>query len=150
MLIILISNPRVRSFGGYLLPNQFAILFGLPQSQVIGREDKMDNAATWSAVLVLWRILNVAWIDFSMLLNLVLCLLVLDVFFGAARRSLQRRKIQKESTKLKCLFRRETFIGFCVWDGHDQEDAPDWASNNAKLIIRICEALHDDKLEICC
>ncbi|KAK7266710.1 hypothetical protein RIF29_19361 [Crotalaria pallida] len=101
-----------------------------------------------------------------MLLNLVLCLLVLAVFFGAARRSLQRRKIQKESTKLKCLFRRETFpkahkcqvnivLSFIsssdsAFGMDDQEDAPDWASNNAKLIIRICEALHDDKLEICC
>ncbi|KHG24008.1 hypothetical protein F383_06361 [Gossypium arboreum] len=27
------------------------------------------------------------------------------------------------------------FIRFCVWDGHDQEDAPQRASNHAQLII---------------
>lgn len=27
------------------------------------------------------------------------------------------------------------FIRFCIWNGHDQEDAPNWASNHAQLII---------------
>ncbi|RDX67695.1 Autophagy-related protein [Mucuna pruriens] len=31
-----------------------------------------------------------------------------------------------------------TIPRFCVWDGHDQENAPDRASNNAKLIVRVC------------
>lgn len=29
------------------------------------------------------------------------------------------------------------FIRFCIWNGHDQEDAPNWASNHAQLIIKV-------------
>ena len=31
------------------------------------------------------------------------------------------------------------FIGFCFWDGYDQENAPDWASNHAQLNISISD-----------
>lgn len=34
------------------------------------------------------------------------------------------------------------FIRFCVWNGHDQEDAPNWASNHAQLIIKFQELYH--------
>lgn len=50
------------------------------------------------------------------------------------------------------------FIGFCIWDGHDQENASNWASNNAKLIFRVYRTIYGIKwilvlmlkLEICC
>nr|POE98932.1 hypothetical protein CFP56_70060 [Quercus suber] len=29
------------------------------------------------------------------------------------------------------------FIRFCIWNGHDQEDASNWASNHAQLIIKV-------------
>ncbi|ESR55238.1 hypothetical protein CICLE_v10023518mg [Citrus x clementina] len=33
----------------------------------------------------------------------------------------------------------DEFIGFCFWDGYDQENAPDWASNHAQLNIGISD-----------
>ncbi|KAG4943796.1 hypothetical protein JHK85_048442 [Glycine max] len=42
-----------------------------------------------------------------------------------------------------------TIPRFCIWDGHDQENATDRTSNNAKLIVKVRRAVYKVKMDSC-